>query len=147
MGCTVPIETGVTDTRTQKCRSARASRMSLPEGQVISLQDLIVANSDVMGEKVTAFAKSLFGDPTCRLFPRSSTTRTQFPITALKKWEVYDINSFDNPESLCLRTIPRPWDLSLVTKDQFLDCMKWQEGLQRIRHLAPHVMMQLITDL
>jgi hypothetical protein len=66
MCCTVPIVTGVIDTRTNKApfREGEAHVLT-PNGQAISLQDLIVANPEaVMGEKVTAFSKSLFGDPT-----------------------------------------------------------------------------------
>ena len=66
MCCTVPIVTGVIDTRTNKAPFREGeSHVLTPNGQVISLQDLIVAHPEVvMGEKITAFSKSLFGEPT-----------------------------------------------------------------------------------
>ena len=66
MCCTVPIVTGVIDTRTKKAPFREGeSHVLTPTGQVISLQDLIVANSEaVMGETITAFSKSLFGKAT-----------------------------------------------------------------------------------
>ena len=76
MCCTVPIVTGVIDTRTGKApfREGEAHVLT-PSGQVISLQDLIEANPEaIMGEKVTAFSKALFGKATGRSCPRSSTT-------------------------------------------------------------------------
>ena len=53
MCCTVPIVTGVIDTRTNKAPFREGeSHVLTPNGQVISLQDLIVANPEaVMGEK------------------------------------------------------------------------------------------------
>ena len=53
MGCTVPIVTGVIDTRTGKAPYREGeSHVLTPGGQVISLQDLIAANPEtVMGEK------------------------------------------------------------------------------------------------
>src|SRR6056300_1338543 len=66
MCCTVPIVTGVIDTRTNKAPFREGeSHVLTPDGQVISLQDLIAANPEVvMGEKVTAFSKALFGEAT-----------------------------------------------------------------------------------
>ena len=66
MGCTVPIVTGVIDTRTGKAPFREGeSHVLTPNGQVVSLQDLILAKPElVMGEKITAFSKSLYGDPT-----------------------------------------------------------------------------------
>ena len=66
MGCTVPIVTGVIDTRTGKPPFREGeSHVLTPSGQVISLQDLILAHPEaVMGEKITAFSKSLYGNPT-----------------------------------------------------------------------------------
>ncbi|HBP56135.1 MAG TPA: hypothetical protein DD687_09340, partial [Verrucomicrobiales bacterium] len=54
MCCTVPIVTGVIDTRTNKAPFREGeSHVLTPNGQFISLQDLILANSKaVMGEKV-----------------------------------------------------------------------------------------------
>ncbi|MFM2243582.1 MAG: hypothetical protein RLZ97_2438, partial [Verrucomicrobiota bacterium] len=66
MCCTVPIVTGVIDTRTGKApfREGEAHVLT-PGGQVISLQDLIETNPEaVMGEKITALAISMFGRPT-----------------------------------------------------------------------------------
>ena len=63
MCCTVPIVTGVIDTRTGKApfREGEAHVLT-PNGQVISLQDLIAADPKaVMGEKIMAVAESLFG--------------------------------------------------------------------------------------
>ena len=53
MGCTVPIVTGVIDTRTGKAPYREGeSHVLTPGGQVISLQDLIAASPEtVMGEK------------------------------------------------------------------------------------------------
>jgi hypothetical protein len=62
------------------------------------------------------------------------------------KWEVYDINSFDNPGVSASHYYTTAMGLySFVTKDQFLACMKrfGRGEYNGIRHLAPHVMMQL----
>ena len=66
MGCTVPIVTGVIDARTQKAPFREGeSHVLTPDGQLISLQDLIAAKPDaIMGEKITALANSLFGKAT-----------------------------------------------------------------------------------
>ena len=74
MGCTVPIVTGVIDTRTGKAPFREGeSHVFTPSGQVISLQDLILANPElVMGEKITAFSKSLYGDPTWPIVSKNS---------------------------------------------------------------------------
>ena len=95
MGCTVPIVTGVIDTRTQKAPFREGeSHVLTPEGQVISLQDLIVANPEaVMGEKVTAFAKSLFGDPTWPIVSKKFDNLNPIPDHLhWEKWEVYDLS-------------------------------------------------------
>ena len=56
MGCTVPIVTGVIDTRTNEAPFREGeSHVLTPKGSIISLQDLIAANPQtVMGDKVTA---------------------------------------------------------------------------------------------
>ena len=76
MGCTVPIVTGVIDSRTGKAPYREGeSHVLTPSGQVISLQDLILSNPEsVMGEKITAFSKALYGTQPGRLFPRSLIT-------------------------------------------------------------------------
>ena len=66
MCCTVPIVTGVIDTRTNKApfREGEAHVLT-PGGQVISLQDLILANPEaVMGVKITALSTAMYGKPT-----------------------------------------------------------------------------------
>ena len=100
MGCTVPIVTGVIDTRTKKAPFREGeSHVLTPNGQVISLQDLIVASpKGVMGEKVTAFSESLFGKPTWPIVSKKFDNLNPIPNHLhWEKWEVYDINSFDNP--------------------------------------------------
>ena len=149
MGCTVPIVTGVIDSRTQKAPFREGeSHVLTPNGQVISLQDLIASNPNaVMGEKVTEFSKTLFGKATWPIVSKKFDNLN--PIhdhLHLSKCEVYDINSFDNPGVSASHYHTTAMGLySFVTKDQFLDCMKrfGQGEYNGIRHLAPHVMMQL----
>ena len=100
-----------------------------------------------MGEKVTAFAESVFGEATWPIVSKKFDNLNPIPNHLhWAKWEVYDINSFDNPgvspshyHTTAMGLYP------FVTKDQFLACMKsWGQGeYNGIRHLAPHVMMQL----
>ena len=119
-----------------------------PNGQVISLQDLIAANPEaVMGEKVTAFAKTLFGKPTWPIVSKKFDNLNPIPHHLhWSKWEVYDINSFDNPgvspshyHTTAMGLYP------FVTKEQFHACMKrfGKDEYNGVRHLSPHVMMQL----
>ncbi|MEC8473881.1 MAG: hypothetical protein VXZ38_04450 [Planctomycetota bacterium] len=149
MCCTVPIVTGVIDTTTNKAPFREGeSHVLTPDGQVISLQDLISANPKmVMGEKITAFAESLFGKATWPIVSKKFDNLNPIPHHLhWSKWEVYDINSFDNPgvsqshyHTTAMGLYP------FVTKDQFLDCMKQfgQGEYNGVRHLSPHVMMQL----
>lgn len=149
MGCTVPIVTGVIDSRTQKAPFREGeSHVLTPDGQVISLQDLIASNPNaVMGEKVTEFSKTLFGEATWPIVSKKFDNLNPIPDHLhWTKWEVYDINSFDNPGVSASHYHTTAMGLySFVTKDQFLDCMKrfGQGEYNGIRHLAPHVMMQL----
>lgn len=149
MGCTVPIVTGVIDSRTQKAPFREGeSHVLTPNGQVISLQDLIASNPNaVMGEKVTEFSKTLFGEATWPIVSKKFDNLNPIPDHLhWTKWEVYDINSFDNPGVSASHYHTTAMGLySFVTKDQFLDCMKrfGQGEYNGIRHLAPHVMMQL----
>ncbi|MEZ6056732.1 MAG: hypothetical protein R3C01_08505 [Planctomycetaceae bacterium] len=149
MCCTVPIVTGVIDTRTNKApfREGEAHVLT-PNGQVISLQDLISANPEtVMGEKITAFSKALYGDPTWPIVSKKFDNLNPIPHHLhWSKWEVYDINSFDNPgvspshyHTTAMGLYP------FVTKDQFLACMKrFGKGeYNGVRHLSPHTMMHI----
>ncbi|MFA8017736.1 hypothetical protein [Bremerella cremea] len=149
MCCTVPIVTGVIDTRTNKApfREGEAHVLT-PDGKVIALQDLITANPEaVMGEKVTAFSKEMFGKATWPIVSKKFDNLNPIPNHLhWAKWEVYDINSYDNPgvspshyHTTAMGLYP------FVTKDQFLDCMKqFGKGeYNGIRHLAPHTMMRL----
>ena len=149
MCCTVPIVTGVIDTRTKKApfREGEAHVLT-PSGQVISLQDLIEANpTAVMGAKVTALAQSLFGRVTWPIVSKKFDNLNPIPDHLhWSKWEVYDINSYDNPGVSASHYYTTAMGLySFVTKDQFLACMKrfGRGEYNGIRHLAPHVMMQL----
>lgn len=149
MCCTVPIVTGVIDTRTGKApfREGEAHVLT-PGGQVISLQDLIETNPEaVMGEKITALAISMFGRPTWPIVSKKFDNLNPIPHHLhWAKWEVYDINSFDNPgvspshyHTTAMGLYP------FVTKDQFLACMKsWGQGeYNGVRHLSPHTMMHI----
>ncbi|MGA1114921.1 MAG: hypothetical protein ACO3UY_00365, partial [Opitutales bacterium] len=149
MGCTVPIVTGVIDTRTGKAPYREGeSHVLTPNGQVIALQDLIASNPEtVMGEKVTAFSRELYGDPTWPIVSKKFDNLNPIPHHLhWSKWEVYDINSFDNP-GVC----PSHYHTTamglypFVSKDDFLACMKrfGQGEYNGVRHLSPHVMMQL----
>jgi len=149
MGCTVPIVTGVIDSRTGKAPfRGGESHVLAPNGQVIALQDLIAANPEaVMGEKVTAFAKAMFGRATWPIVSKKFDNLNPIPDHLhWAKWEVYDINSFDNPGVCASHYHTTAMGLySFVTKEQFLACMKrfGKTEYNGIRHLAPHVMMQL----
>ena len=150
MCCTVPIVTGVIDTRTNKAPFREGeSHVLTPNGHVISLQDLIVADPEaVMGEKITAFSKSLFGKPTWPIVSKKFDNLNPIPDHLhWTKWEVYDINSFDNPGVSASHYHTTAMGLySFVTKEQFLACMKrfGKSEYNGIRHLAPHVMLSLI---
>lgn len=149
MCCTVPIVTGVIDTRTKKApfREGEAHVLTA-DGQVISLQDLISANpKTVIGDKVTALSKQLFGNITWPIVSKKFDNLNPIPHHLhWSKWEVYDINSYDNPgvspshyHTTAMGLYP------FVTKDQFLACMKrfGQGEYNGVRHLSPHVMMKL----
>ena len=149
MCCTVPIVTGVIDSRTGKApfREGEAHVLT-PAGQVISLQDLITADPEaVMGDKITAFSKELYGEPTWPIVSKKFDNLNPIPHHLhWSKWEVYDINSFDNPgvnpshyHTTAMGLYP------YVTKDDFLACMKrWGEGeYGGVRHLSPHTMMKI----
>ncbi len=149
MCCTAPIVTGVIDTRTKKApfREGEAHVLTA-NGQVISLQDLISADPEsVIGEKVTAFSKSLFGNPTWPIVSKKFDNLNPIPDHLhWKKWEVYDINSFDNPGVSPSHYHTTAMGLyAFVTKEQFLACMKsFGKGeYNGIRHLAPHTVMRL----
>ena len=149
MGCTVPIVTGVIDTRTGEAPFREGeSHVLTPDGQVISLQDLILAKPEaVMGGKITAFSKSLYGNPTWPIVSKKFDNLNPIPHHLhWSKWEVYDINSFDNPgvspshyHTTAMGLYP------FVTKDQFLACMKrfGQGEYNDVRHLSPHTMMHI----
>jgi len=149
MCCTVPIVTGVIDTRTNKPPFREGeSHVLTPDGQVISLQDLIVANPEaVMGERITAFSTSLYGEPTWPIVSKKFDNLNPIPHHLhWTKWEVYDINSYDNPGVSASHYHTTAMGLyPFVTKDQFLACMKrfGQGEYNGVRHLSPHVMMQL----
>ncbi len=149
MCCTVPIVTGVIDTRTKKApfREGEAHVLTA-DGQVISLQSLISANpKTVIGDKVTALSKQLFGNVTWPIVSKKFDNLNPIPHHLhWSKWEVYDINSYDNPgvspshyHTTAMGLYP------FVTKDQFLACMKsfGQGEYNGVRHLSPHVMMKL----
>lgn len=149
MCCTVPIVTGVIDTRTKRApfREGEAHVLT-PDGQVISLQDLIESSPQaVMGPKVTAFANANFGRPTWPIVSKKFDNLNPIPDHLhWSKWEVYDINSFDNPGVSASHYHTTAMGLyPFVTKAQFLACMQrfGKTEYNGIRHLAPHVMMQL----
>ncbi|MEC7903614.1 MAG: hypothetical protein VYE74_05420, partial [Verrucomicrobiota bacterium] len=149
MCCTVPIVTGVIDTRTNKAPFREGeSHVLTPNGQVISLQDLIVASPEaVIGEKMAAFSKSLFGNPTWPIVSKKFDNLNPIPHHLhWAKWEVYDINSYDNPgvnpshyHTTAMGLYP------FVTKDEFLACMKrfGKGAYNDVRHLSPHTMMHI----
>ena len=149
MCCTVPIVTGVIDTRTKKApfREGEAHVLT-SDGQVISLQSLISADPKaVIGDKITAFSKQLFGNPTWPIVSKKFDNLNPIPDHLhWSKWEVYDINSYDNPGVSASHYHTTAMGLyAFVTREQFLACMKrFGKGeYNGIRHLAPHVMMQL----
>lgn len=149
MCCTAPIVTGVIDTRTGKApfREGEAHVLT-PNGQVISLQDLITANPEaVIGEKVTTFSEELFGKATWPIVSKKFDNLNPIPHHLhWTKWEVYDINSYDNPGVSSSHYHTTAMGLyPFVTKDQFLDCMKsWgRDEYNGVRHLSPHTMMNL----
>ncbi len=149
MCCTVPIVTGVIDTRTNKAPFREGeSHVLTPNGQVISLQDLIVASPEaVIGEKMAAFSKSLLGNPTWPIVSKKFDNLNPIPHHLhWAKWEVYDINSYDNPgvspshyHTTAMGLYP------FVTKDEFLACMKrfGKGAYNDVRHLSPHTMMHI----
>jgi hypothetical protein len=112
------------------------------------LQDLISANPKaVIGDKVTALSKQLFGKVTWPIVSKKFDNLNPIPDHLhWSKWEVYDINSYDNPGVSASHYHTTAMGLyAFVTKEQFLACMKrFGKGeYNGIRHLAPHVMMKL----
>lgn len=149
MCCTVPIVTGVIDTRTKKApfREGEAHVLT-SDGQVISLQNLISADPKaVIGDKITALSKQLFGNVTWPIVSKKFDNLNPIPDHLhWSKWEVYDINSYDNPGVSASHYHTTAMGLyAFVTREQFLACMKrFGKGeYNGIRHLAPHVMMKL----
>ena len=149
MCCTVPIVTGVIDTRTNKApyREGEAHVLTA-DGQVISLQDLISANpKTVIGDKLTALSKQLFGNVTWPIVSKKFDNLNPIPHHLhWSKWEVYDINSFDNPGVSASHYHTTAMGLyPFVTRDQFLACMKsFGKGeYNGVRHLSPHTMMHI----
>ncbi|HQX50086.1 MAG TPA: hypothetical protein PLR25_09270 [Planctomycetaceae bacterium] len=149
MCCTVPIVTGVIDTRTNKApfREGEAHVLAA-DGQVISLQNLISANpKGVLGDKVTAFSTQLFGNPTWPIVSKKFDNLNPIPHHLhWSKWEVYDINSYDNPGVSPSHYHTTAMGLyQFVTKEQFLACMKrFGKGeYNGVRHLSPHTMMHI----
>ena len=149
MCCTVPIVTGVIDTRTKKApfREGEAHVLT-SDGQVISLQDLISANPKaVLGDKVTALSQQLIGKVTWPIVSKKFDNLNPIPHHLhWSKWEVYDINSYDNPgvspshyHTTAMGLYP------FVTRDQFLACMKrfGKGDYNGVRHLSPHTMMHI----
>lgn len=149
MCCTVPIVTGVIDTRTKKApfREGEAHVLTA-DGRVISLQDLISANpKSVVGDKVTALSKQLFGTVTWPIVSKKFDNLNPIPHHLhWSKWEVYDINSYDNPgvspshyHTTAMGLYP------FVTREQFLACMKrfGQGEYNGVRHLSSHTMMHI----
>lgn len=149
MCCTVPIVTGVIDTRTEKApfREGEAHVLT-SDGQVISLQDLISANPKaVLGDKVTALSQQLIGKVTWPIVSKKFDNLNPIPHHLhWSKWEVYDINSYDNPgvspshyHTTAMGLYP------FVTRDQFLACMKrfGKGDYNGVRHLSPHTMMHI----
>ena len=149
MCCTVPIVTGVIDTRTGKAPFREGEAQVLTAGgQIIALQELIAAKpTAVIGDKVAAFSKAMFGYPTWPIVSKKFDNLNPIPNHLhWSKWEVYDINSFDNPGVSPSHYHTTAMGLySFVTKEKFLACMKsFGKGeYNGIRHLAPHVMMHL----
>ena len=91
--------------------------------------------------------RNLYGDPTWPIVSKKFDNLNPIPHHLhWAKWEVYDINSFDNP-GVC----PSHYHTTamglypFVSKDQLLACMKsfGQGEYNGVRHLSPHVMMQL----
>ena len=149
MCCTVPIVTGVIDTRTNKApfREGEAHVLTA-DGQVISLQDLISANpKTVLGDKVTALSKQLFGNVTWPIVSKKFDNLNPIPHHLhWSKWEVYDINSYDNPGVSASHYHTTAMGLyPFVTKEKFLACMKqFGKGeYNGVRHLSPHTMMHI----
>lgn len=92
-----------------------------------------------MGEKVTAFSRELYGDPTWPIVSKKFDNLNPIPHHLhWSKWEVYDINSFDNP-GVC----PSHYHTTamglypFVSKDDFLASMKsfGQGEYNGVRHL------------
>jgi hypothetical protein len=144
MCCTTPIVTGTIDTRTGQApfREGEAHVVT-PEGMV-ALQELIdLAPSAIIGERHEKFTRGLFGRPTWGIVSKKFDNKHPIPHHLhWSKWEVYDINRFDNPgvhPSHYYTTAMGlyPW----VTKDDFRRCMErfGSLGGNDVRSLSPHV--------
>ncbi len=118
-----------------------------PNGQAISLQDLIVANPEaVMGEKVTAFSKSAVRRPTWPIVSKKFDNLNPIPHHLhWSKWEVYDINSFDNPGGQSV-ALSHHGNGTVPVRDEGPVSGLHEEFPERastagVRHLSPHTMM------
>lgn len=145
MCCTSPIVTGTTDVRTGQApfREGEAAVLTA-RGELVMLQDLIeVSPLQTIGDRHEAFSRRVFGKPTWGIVSKKFDNLHPIPHHLhWEKWEVYDINRYDNgdvhPSHYFTTAMGLyPW----VTEEQFLQCMRkfGSPGGNDIRSLSPHV--------
>lgn len=145
MCCTSPIVTGTVDRTTGMApfREGEATVLTA-SGELVMLQDLIEASpNQTIGARHEAFARKEFGRPTWGIVSKKFDNMYPIPHHLhWAKWEVYDINRYDNGNVHPSHYFTTAMGLhSWVTRDRFLRCMEKfgsEEG-NDIRSLSPHI--------
>jgi hypothetical protein len=146
--CTSPIVTGTIDASTGQApfREGEAHVIT-PDGHLVSLQELIEEDpASVIGPRVTEYSRRVFGKPTWPIVSKKFDNKHPIPHHLhWKKWEVYDVNQWDNPgvhpsHHFTTAMGLYPW----VTREMLLECMKsFGKGYNGVRYLSPHVLMRV----
>lgn len=142
--CTTPIVTGSIDTRTGRAPFREGEAHVVTEEGLVALQELIECDpARTIGARHEAFTREAFGRPTWGIVSKKFDNKHPIPHHLhWAKWEVYDINRFDNgdvhPSHYYTTAMGLyPW----VTKDDFYRCMTrfGSELGNNVRSLSPHV--------
>ncbi|MCB0323199.1 MAG: hypothetical protein KDD69_06475 [Bdellovibrionales bacterium] len=149
MLCTTPIVTGVIDQRTgEKPFREGESHVVTASDTLVSLQELILAAPElVIGPKVADFSRRTFGYPTWPIVSKKFDNENPIPHHLhWMKWEVYDINEWDNPGINPSHYYTTAMGLYPgVTRDDLLRCMRsfGKGDYNGVRYLSPHTLMRL----
>lgn len=145
--CTTPIVTGAIDKNTGETPFREGETHVLTtDYRVVSLQELIEEDpAIVIGRRHEDFTRRTFGKPTWGIVTKKFDNLNPIPYHwHWSKWEVYDINEWDNPGVHPSHYYTTAMGLySWVTPDDFLRSMRrfGEDGGNGVRELAPHVFM------